>query len=782
MTESALELFIDTQAATPVATIAALPAANSGNRGLIRFVTAENEPYYSNGTTWSSIAQGAQGNPGPAGAGVPAGGSALQVVRKNSVGTTTEWATPTKAMVGLTNVDNTSDLDKPISSATSTALSGKADKAEVTASLNLKADNEDVATSLQGKANLVGGKVPLSELPADALVTDTNVAATVNGAQTGAAIDQRITTQATPLVQPIVADYIASSQVVVDAAAAAVDANPTIAELQTGKSNVGHTHTQVEGGPGTVRVNSSGGMQHLVNGAVVTEFNSLGELVKGKVKTLSQTETPALLTLSSAGQLQFWNAAGQRVMTFNDSGVMSVGTVESIKQALSSASLRFDSAGQLQYRNASGALAVNFSNAGEMTDGTVPWANVTGAPTTTAWSSLTGIPEGLNVSDTDGPLGPLTALLSHANARTVPLFFIGSSTTGRVAYPTGVTKRLAAAYPSGGAEYGTVYARNPLTATHTGPGVAGYNGGIGGTTSANYLTTDVLNNIALTQPIAVFHGIGSNDWANNVNPATFETKVRAAISSIDAVITKPHVHILMQQHTRPGTRTYAWDEYSAAMRRIADDAGDRVFIDLGPAINTTDPFGEDPFGFGEGDGTHLNAEGEDVLGELMARALGVPGGTGRRGYTIDQSAGRVVKIWDYLNNREQVIYNDSGARNVTDIASFITSGQVFLRIKAGWCSLSFQDVAFDSEGTILNIFPSTGSPLESVSPVAAMGQGFLVPSNGGQAYRLSAMPGGRVAAYGGVPNGLPMSGSVMWPMDRPMPSVLPGIATGSVPA
>lgn len=68
-----------------------------------------------------------------------------------------------------------------------------------------------------------------------ASVTDAAVASRINGTATGAAIDQRITTQATPLVQPIVADYIASSQVVVDAAAAAVDANPAIAELEAAK-------------------------------------------------------------------------------------------------------------------------------------------------------------------------------------------------------------------------------------------------------------------------------------------------------------------------------------------------------------------------------------------------------------------------------------------------------------------------------------------------------------------------------------------------------------------
>lgn len=57
----------------------------------------------------------AQGPAGPTGAGVPAGGAALQVVRKNAANTTTEWATADKSLVGLSNVDNTSDANKPVS-------------------------------------------------------------------------------------------------------------------------------------------------------------------------------------------------------------------------------------------------------------------------------------------------------------------------------------------------------------------------------------------------------------------------------------------------------------------------------------------------------------------------------------------------------------------------------------------------------------------------------------------------------------------------------------------
>ena len=83
-----------------------------------------------------------------------------------------------------------------------------------------------------GFAGLVGGKVPVSQLPADSLVTDENVSSEINSPLTGAAIDGRINIRVGPVVEQITADYIASDQAVIDAAAAAVDANPKVAALE----------------------------------------------------------------------------------------------------------------------------------------------------------------------------------------------------------------------------------------------------------------------------------------------------------------------------------------------------------------------------------------------------------------------------------------------------------------------------------------------------------------------------------------------------------------------
>ena len=61
-------------------------------------------------------------------------------------------------MVGLGNVDNTSDANKPVSTAAQTALDLKANSADVTSTLNLKANTTDVNTALATKLDKVTGK------------------------------------------------------------------------------------------------------------------------------------------------------------------------------------------------------------------------------------------------------------------------------------------------------------------------------------------------------------------------------------------------------------------------------------------------------------------------------------------------------------------------------------------------------------------------------------------------------------------------------------------------
>ena len=84
--------------------------------------------------------QGPAGPPGPAGSGTPAGGTTGQALLKasNTDGDTV-WTTLTKSLVGLANVDNTSDANKPVSTLQAAADSAARAAAEATAASALAA-------------------------------------------------------------------------------------------------------------------------------------------------------------------------------------------------------------------------------------------------------------------------------------------------------------------------------------------------------------------------------------------------------------------------------------------------------------------------------------------------------------------------------------------------------------------------------------------------------------------------------------------------------------------
>ena len=88
---------------------------------------------------------------GGSGASLPAGGTAGQsLVKQSSTDGDADWATLTKADVGLTNVDNTSDASKPISAAQAAVNAAKAD--------------------------LVGGIIPTAQIPALSLTATVTAA------------------------------------------------------------------------------------------------------------------------------------------------------------------------------------------------------------------------------------------------------------------------------------------------------------------------------------------------------------------------------------------------------------------------------------------------------------------------------------------------------------------------------------------------------------------------------------------------------------------------------
>lgn len=98
-------------------------------------------------------------------------------------GTGATTAVGARANLGLGNVDNTSDTDKPISSATQAALNLKANVADVNAALALKASAADLAAHLAVKADtsMLATKAALTDLNSYAPINSPTFTGTVSG-------------------------------------------------------------------------------------------------------------------------------------------------------------------------------------------------------------------------------------------------------------------------------------------------------------------------------------------------------------------------------------------------------------------------------------------------------------------------------------------------------------------------------------------------------------------------------------------------------------------------
>jgi len=129
------------------------PGADDGNWGTILndFLVQAHNPdgtLKANAVTASSLGSGTDG----------------QVLTKNSSQTTgINWATLDKATLGLANVDNTSDVNKPISTATQSALDTKAPLASPTftgtVTVPTPANSTDAAT--KGYVDTTLASVPI---------------------------------------------------------------------------------------------------------------------------------------------------------------------------------------------------------------------------------------------------------------------------------------------------------------------------------------------------------------------------------------------------------------------------------------------------------------------------------------------------------------------------------------------------------------------------------------------------------------------------------------------
>lgn len=147
---------------------------------------------------------------------------------------------------------------------------------------------------------------------------------------------------------------------------------------------------------------------------------------------------------------------------------------------------------------------------------------------------------------------------------------------------------------------------------------------------------------------------------------------------------------------------------------------------------------------------------------------------------IDQTAGRAMYAWDELNAREQLVYGDTGLRNVTPDNGFV--GTVFLRRQGNIVSCAGavqRPPAGSLNGTFMAAIPAGFVPAVGswvYTPVRHSGSSAMF-----WLYRMGTALAFTDSAAGTETDAVQVRFELTWSTAQAWPTVLPGTANGTIP-
>ena len=155
--------------------------------------------------------------------------------------------------------------------------------------------------------------------------------------------------------------------------------------------------------------------------------------------------------------------------------------------------------------------------------------------------------------------------------------------------------------------------------------------GVGGKTSANYLTSEHYAAVGSIKPVLMVHVVGSNDWSGSRTPAQYDASMRAHLDALKTASPNT-VHLLIGQHQRnsPASGSHPWEDYTDVLRTLAEEDPERIeFLDLWDRYAAIGIPGSDPWGWLHSDGVHLVDHSYRVLADWLAEHLGIPTPSGQ---------------------------------------------------------------------------------------------------------------------------------------------------------
>lgn len=290
-----------------------------------------------------------------------------------------------------------------------------------------------------------------------------------------------------------------------------------------------------------------------------------------------------------------------------------------------------------------------------------------------------------------------------------------------------------------------------------------------GTTSASWADTTRsawTHYEGTTLPDGAVYFLGQNDAVEGITLAKMKSNLADVLPLLRSKIT-PNVYAatITPADAKSGAVNAVRREYNAWLKTRPEGLLD--CFDFSAAVSDDDATVR---AIDSADGLHMRTSGHAKLAATLSTKPVAP----PRPYAVEQAAGRTVRVWDYINDRYQLSYGDTGLRNISTQPN-VVSGTVNVRRTSTGVTLAFFGVKLNGVGTVTlaNIFPSGFWPDQwqeaSTSPLA------------GEGARLSMRAAsGDLIIYGVTAESV-IRGTIRFDTSSTWPASLPGSAVGTIP-
>jgi lysophospholipase L1-like esterase len=150
-------------------------------------------------------------------------------------------------------------------------------------------------------------------------------------------------------------------------------------------------------------------------------------------------------------------------------------------------------------------------------------------------------------------------------------------------------------------------------------GINFINGGFSGTVATSFSDSSIYEQIGALNSKLVGLMIGSNDYANSRNPATYKSDMQGIITAINAVTTCSILLIQSYKRFDPPSPSYAWSEFGTKLQELAAENNNCLYVDISAYYPATE--GADTRNLIDTDGVHQTDTGHDFMSGLLANMI-----------------------------------------------------------------------------------------------------------------------------------------------------------------